>query len=88
MDTRTGDAGHERSATRQAVSACADLIACVVEGAIARKENIDRAQNPCLAALADDTMTSFERNRRLCLAEAWWDGWDELNLVLRAAAAS
>ena len=85
---RTKDMGHEGSGARPTSSAHADLIACVVAGALARKRNIDHAKNPHLAALGDDTMTGSERNGHLCRAEAWWDGWEELNLVMRAAAAS
>lgn len=87
METRTIERGHERSEAGQTRSACAVLIACVVEGAIARKQNIDRAQNPHLVKLTTDATSGFERNRQLRMAEAWWDGWEELNLVMRAAAA-
>ena len=88
METRAKDKGHERSDPAQTLSECAVLIACVVEGAVARKRNIDRAQNPHLVALRDDSMTASEGDRQSSMAEAWWDGWEELNLVMRSAVAS
>ena len=88
MDMRTKDEGHEGSGAWQTISAHADLIACVVEGAIARNRNIDSSQNPHLAALGNDTMNGSERNGHLRRADAWWDGWEELNLVMQAAVAS
>jgi hypothetical protein len=87
MDRGTSERDHEPSDARRTVSGCADLIACIVSGAIARRQNIAYSQNPYLEALRDDAMTGSERNGRLGRAEAWWDGWEEMNLVMRAAAA-
>jgi hypothetical protein len=87
MGTRTRDRQRLRPEAGSTVVAHAELIACVVSGAIARKHNIEHARNPYLVAFSDDSLAGAERRRLLRQAQAWSDGWEEVNLVMEADAA-
>ena len=83
MNVRTTKPSHEHGEAHLTLPARADLIVCLVAGVIARKQGIDHGDNPYLVeALSDVALAGVEWKWHLRLAEAWWDGWEEMNRIM------